>query len=92
MKMSKAESPRVIMTSITTFKATKHVTPWAKQHLRGGAIFTIDNCLHACSFSISIMCVYQYCGEFTELKLDISMISKVVLIVQLAKPIYLNEH
>ena len=35
------------------------------------------------------MCVYQYQGEFTELKLDISMISKVVSILQLAKPIYL---
>ena len=90
--MSNAESPRVMMTSITTFKATKQVDTLGKAAPKWWAIFTIDNCLHAYSFSISIMCVYQYQGEFTELKLDISMISKVVLIVQLAKPMYLNEH
>ena len=70
MKMSNAESPRVMMTSITTFKTTRQVTPWAKKHLSGGDIFTIDTCLHAYSCSISSKCVYQYGGECTELRLD----------------------
>ena len=44
MKMSNAESPRVMMTSITTFKTTRQVTPWAKLHLSGWAILTIGTC------------------------------------------------